>query len=348
MATNLPNGVVGVYYFAQLLPQTGSYSLYTASPSQPSGLGFAVSAGKLFLIGTPTARKTVTFTVYGSPGLVNLGTFAIVISTGHLLRKANTSGGHLYKKTANGHLVTGLASISSPSITTDAIPNVLSGTPYSVQLAASAGTTPYTWSLAAGSFPSGLSLSSAGLIAGVSTGATGSYSVTVRCTDANGYSATRTYVFSLNPSVSGSIEIHLLTYCDFNLGGGYYIAPEDLDLHVKDPAGYLYGRGRTYPAGTASPNGGLLSPYINSCNESFGGRTDDEYVAWASNAPSGVYDFWGQNWDSYSSGGDVAIKMRIKLNGSVWWETQGVYLPQFVNTTRIWRFNTVTGTVVIV
>jgi hypothetical protein len=348
MATNLPNGVVGVYYSAQLLQLTGSYSLYTASPSQPSGLGFSVSAGKLFLVGTPTARKTVTFTVYGSPGLVNLGSFAIVISTGNLLRKANMSGGHLYKKASNGHLVTGLASISSPSITTDAIPNVLSGSPYSVQLAASSGTTPYTWSLAAGAFPSGLSLSSAGRITGTSTGTPGAYSVTVLCADANGYSATRTYGFALTPSVAGSIEIHLLTYCNYNLGGGYYIAPEDLDLHVKDPAGYMYGRGRTYPAGSASPNGGLLSPYINSCNESLGARTDDEYVAWAANAPSGVYEFWGQNWDSYSSGGDVAIKMQIKLNGSVWWETQNAYLPLYASITSIWRLNTATGTVVIV
>jgi len=348
MPTIIPNGQVGKPYSYSYRRNTLGNDYFYASGAP--GLNFSYTIdynGYWTFSGTPTRRGTYSLQVCNDRGYAYPdGAFTLSIGTGgHLFRK---DAGHLVKKGATGHLVTGIAPVGSPSITTDAIPNVLRGSPYSVQLAATGGATPYTWSKVAGSFPSGISLSLSGLIAGTSTGATGSYSVTVRCSDAAGYSATRTYVFALNPSVSGSIEIHLLTYCNFNLGGGHYIALEDLDLHVKDPNGYLYGRGRTYPAGSASPNGGLLSPYINSCNESLVIRTDDEYVAWASNAPSGVYDFWGLNYDSYSSGGDVAIKMQIKLNGSVWWETQGAYLPQNVNSTSIYRLNTATGTVVIV
>lgn len=61
------------------------------------------------------------------------------------------------------------------------------GTPYSVQLTATddSGDAP-TYSLASGSLPPGITLSSSGLLSGTATGASTTYTFTVRATDVNG------------------------------------------------------------------------------------------------------------------------------------------------------------------
>ncbi|MHB1973843.1 MAG: G1 family glutamic endopeptidase [Acidimicrobiales bacterium] len=51
-------------------------------------------------------------------------------------------------------------------VTTAALPAAIAGEPYSMQLAASGGTAPYSWSLAAGSLPAGLALTPGGLVSG--------------------------------------------------------------------------------------------------------------------------------------------------------------------------------------
>jgi hypothetical protein len=50
-------------------------------------------------------------------------------------------------------------------------------------LAATGGTTPYTWSLSSGTLPAGLTLSAAGVISGTPT-TPGTYTITVKVTDA--------------------------------------------------------------------------------------------------------------------------------------------------------------------
>ena len=56
---------------------------------------------------------------------------------------------------------------------------------YSVTLAATGGSQPYTWSLAGGQLPAGLSLSSTGVISGTPTTAEGPVSVTIQAVDNN-------------------------------------------------------------------------------------------------------------------------------------------------------------------
>jgi hypothetical protein len=58
------------------------------------------------------------------------------------------------------------------------------GIGYSYQLQAYGGTTPYTWSLASGSLPSGLGLSSSGLISGTTSSA-GNYAFTAKVVDSS-------------------------------------------------------------------------------------------------------------------------------------------------------------------
>src|SRR5665213_666047 len=80
------------------------------------------------------------------------------------------------------------------SISTTALPSATVGTVYSQALAASGGTSPYTWKVSAGNLPAGLSLSTDGLITGPPT-VRGKATVTVTVTDAA--SATGSRVFSL-------------------------------------------------------------------------------------------------------------------------------------------------------
>ncbi len=77
------------------------------------------------------------------------------------------------------------------AITTAALPPGVVGESYAATLAASGGSPPYTWSVASGTLPAGLSLNaSTGAIGGIPTAA-GTTSVTVRVS-AGGQSATRT------------------------------------------------------------------------------------------------------------------------------------------------------------
>jgi len=71
------------------------------------------------------------------------------------------------------------------------------GTAYSQTLTASGGTGPYTWSTASGTFPTGLSLSTAGVVSGLPTAAM-SRLVTVRATDANGCATTLALTFAMS------------------------------------------------------------------------------------------------------------------------------------------------------
>ena len=68
-------------------------------------------------------------------------------------------------------------------ITTSGIPAATSGAAYSTTLSATGGTAPYTWSIASGSLPAGLSINaSTGVISGTTSGAI-STNFTVRVTD---------------------------------------------------------------------------------------------------------------------------------------------------------------------
>ncbi|MCX6538475.1 MAG: IPTL-CTERM sorting domain-containing protein [Acidobacteria bacterium] len=72
------------------------------------------------------------------------------------------------------------------------LPNGTVGVAYSQTITGSGGTAPYTFSVTAGTLPAGLTLTSAGVLAGTPTTA-GTSTVTIRGTDANGCVATLAY-----------------------------------------------------------------------------------------------------------------------------------------------------------
>jgi len=91
-----------------------------------------------------------------------------------------------------------------PAIDTTALPDATFGESYSASLSASGGTPPYTWSLAAGSLPAGLTLAADGTVSGTPL-EQGTFAFTARVTDDLGAFAEQ----SLTLDSSGSVEVVL-------------------------------------------------------------------------------------------------------------------------------------------
>ncbi len=152
----LPEGFTGEPY-SQALSAAGGMTPYTWS-ADPSTLppGLALSSSGV-LSGTPTAAGTYSLSVSvqdsQSPPATGSGVYSITISPG-------------------------LAITSGPGPL-----DGLLGAAFSFPFTASGGTQPYTWSVASGSLPPGLILSSGGLLAGTPTMG-GTFDFTVAVTDA--------------------------------------------------------------------------------------------------------------------------------------------------------------------
>lgn len=168
----LAHGVVGVAYSQTLTATGGSppYGWSLSAGSLPPGLSLNQSTGAI--TGTPTTAGSVNFTAQVSD-------------------TAKTTASRAFSLT-----------IDAPAllITTTSLPNGTVGTAYSQTLAASGGTTPYSWSLSVGSLPRGLSLNSAsGTISGTPSTA-GTSDFTVQVTDNAGNTARQALRITINPT----------------------------------------------------------------------------------------------------------------------------------------------------
>jgi hypothetical protein len=104
----------------------------------------------------------------------------------------------------------------SVCVTTTTLPSGTVHVAYSAAVAAVGGTAPYTWSLASGSLPPGLSISPSGTITGVPTMA-GTFTFTIKATDSVAATATQT----LTITVAGGSQGYWLGAADggvFNFG----------------------------------------------------------------------------------------------------------------------------------
>jgi hypothetical protein len=349
------------------VPYAGS-SITITSGSVPPGM--AISHGifnddknNYTLSGTPTATGVYSFSGYVTclpdGTTTTIGTYTISVCTGHLNRKA---AGRLARN-ARKHLVIGGSGSSSTTpinITTVALPNVVYGASYTVQMAASGGTAPYTWSVLAGSFPAGISMSSAGLISGSSTAAAGSYSVTLRCSDTSSQSTTKQFDFSMLAAASNVVftietgtaynETNMLFvydpagygYCAADgVAGGYYPAGYFPYPGTSMPLGGGVVYYHQYPANPVSPNGGYATAY----------RVEtpyDQSVKWQSgSSPSGIYKFWCERTNGATMGA-LAFRYRIYVGGSLFWERSGSGTALYSSSrryTQLWTYNTATGIV---
>lgn len=133
--------------------------------------------------------------------LVN-GMYEEVPSTivGDTVEFAITDGGKFDEDhTVNGEVIDPVIPISGLHVETTQLPEATRGNPYSAELVASRGTTPYKWKKV-GKLPKGLKLTKAGLITGTPSSklAPGSYPVGVKVTDSNKVTATATLMLRIN------------------------------------------------------------------------------------------------------------------------------------------------------
>src|SRR6266568_3248190 len=223
--SSLPAGQMGAAYQATLSASGGTipYSWSLASGSLPAGLSLNSASG--VISGTPSASGTSSFTVQVTDSASKAAQQALSIAISGSSPAITTSSlpagqmGAAYQATPSASgtssftvQVTDSASkaaqqplsiaisASSPAIMTSSLPVGQMGTAYQATLAASGGTTPYSWSLASGSLPAGLSLNSAsGVISGTPS-ASGTSSFTVQVMD----SASKAAQQALSIAISGS------------------------------------------------------------------------------------------------------------------------------------------------
>ena len=132
--TSVPGAAVGSAYSVQL-QATGDPPLTwsRASGNLPTGINFSAAG---LLSGTPTATGTFDFVV----------------------RVTNESPTQEF--TRNFQIIVGPA----VSVTTSTVPQATRFVPYSATLTAAGGLPPFSWSVASGNLPTGLSLSAAGVL----------------------------------------------------------------------------------------------------------------------------------------------------------------------------------------
>jgi hypothetical protein len=91
------------------------------------------------------------------------------------------------------------------TVTTSSLPAATTGVAYSTQVAASGGSGSYAWSLASGTLPAGLTLSSAGVISGTPSAA-GTSTFTVQVTDSAARTASRSLSITVNVALPGNFN----------------------------------------------------------------------------------------------------------------------------------------------
>jgi len=196
--------------------QAGSHSVPVVDYDR--GLGTTVIGGYVYRGNALSALTgTYFYADYGSRRV-----WALRYNTGtavrdgpdeitNLLNPGNTVGaissfgednaGELYLCTLGGGKVYRIVRASPVISTTSPLPASTINRPYSLTFAASGGTTPYAWDVSTGTLPAGISMSSAGVLAGTPS-ASGTFSFTVRVTPASGPAGTQAVSLVINPALA--------------------------------------------------------------------------------------------------------------------------------------------------
>lgn len=185
----LPAGTLGVDYALTFAAAGGTapYTWGVAGGTLPPGLSLN---GAGVLTGTPTNAGTFNFTAQ--------------LTDRYGLTAARACS---------------LTVVSAPLVITSVSPLVSGqeGSPYSQALTAVGGVTPYTWTLAGGALPPGLTLSGVGNLTGTPTNA-GTYNFTVRVTDSHANTVTQALALTVH---SSALTVATIVLPDSTLGSSY-------------------------------------------------------------------------------------------------------------------------------
>jgi hypothetical protein len=204
---SFPNQTVGTTSAPQTVTITNNgNSVSTLNTITLSPASFTTSTVTLpYAIASKTS---LTFSLYYTPSSVTSETGAL-----DLTYKETPDNG--ISLTGNGVAATALTISSSPTL-----PQGTQNSAYQATLATSGGIGPYTWALSPTStLPSGLTLSSAGIISGTlaSSVTAGNYQFTVQVTDqSNGAAASTTFFFSVYANLGDNCND--ISYNDPNTG----------------------------------------------------------------------------------------------------------------------------------
>jgi hypothetical protein len=190
--TNL-NGGVNAVFLDQAAINAIAVSVSNWTVNQPGySLTFSATGG----------TGNITFSSSGSlpPGLT-------LNSVGVLSGRPTTANSYTFTVTATDSV--GSTDSQSYTVTinpiltiaTSSVPDWTIGRAYDQPIATSGGTAPMTFTVSSGKLPTGLTMSTTGLLSGTPT-ATGGYAFTVVAVDMVGVTASQTYTVTINPSIA--------------------------------------------------------------------------------------------------------------------------------------------------
>lgn len=143
---------------------------------------------------------------------------------------------------------------SCPAITVNpnTLPTGTENSTYSQSITATGGTSPYTFSLSAGTLPNGLTISSGGSLSGTPTQG-GTFNITIRATDANQCVGTRPYTLTINCQ---TINLTPAALPAGSVGQNYN---QSINATGGTPPHTFNVTSGTLPAGLSLSSGGALS-----------------------------------------------------------------------------------------
>jgi Putative Ig domain/Cohesin domain len=221
--TSLATWTANLSGYSQTITATGGTGALTFSSSAGLPAGLTLSSSGV-LSGTPTASGSFSFTIIATDSV-----------------------------TASGNKSLSLTINPAVAITTTSVANGTQGVAYSQTINATGGTGTLSFNTTAGTLPTGLTLSSTGVLSGTPT-ATGTFSFTISATDTLGASSSQGYSATINPPTVVTVSPSSLPNGDV---GAAYSQPITATGGTS-PYSFAVTSG-TLPTGLTLSTGGVLS-----------------------------------------------------------------------------------------